>query len=459
MNSQTTQIQCPNCKSPLQAQIHQLVDPRIDPAAKSHLLAGTLNRILCPVCGYQGQLATPLVYHDAQKELLLSYMPVELAIPKDEQERVLGRLINRVIDRLPAEDRKGYLLQPQAVLTMQGLIERVLEADGVTKEDLESQRAKVRLFEELLRIPEEEIESFTKQHDEDLDAIFFQLTSLGLGATQDETARQAGLQRVERALRLSSYGKRLQAREAELRAAAESLQEAGESITREQLLDLLMRAPNDDRVNALVSLTRPGLDYAFFQALSEKIDKAEGAEEERLTVLRSRILELTEEIDRAQEARTARAAGLLRSLLEVPDLDAALKAALPMVDELFLSILQANLRAASESGDEETRDKLAEIDRRLQKTIYDSLPPGLQLAQRLLEADDDESAHQILEDSADQVDESTLGALLATAQRLEGIKDEEGAHRLRELHRKALRHSMRAKMKGEAESTPPVPSA
>jgi hypothetical protein len=135
-----------------------------DPSAKSRLLSGSLNLIRCPVCSYEGQLATPLVYHDLSKELLLTYIPVELNIPKDEQERLLGRLINQAIEALPAESRKGYLLQPQAVLTTQGLIERVLAEDGVTKEDLDAQRAKIRLFEDLLRTPEDSLELRMSRH-------------------------------------------------------------------------------------------------------------------------------------------------------------------------------------------------------------------------------------------------------------------------------------------------------
>jgi hypothetical protein len=151
MAQSLTQIRCPNCSNPVQAQIMQLVDIDQDPSAKAHLLSGSHNHVQCGVCGYQGQVATPIVYHDPGKELLLTFIPVELGMPKDEQERVLGRLINQAIDRLSAEQRKGYLLQPQAVLTFQGLIERILEADGITKEEIEAQREKLRLFEDLLR--------------------------------------------------------------------------------------------------------------------------------------------------------------------------------------------------------------------------------------------------------------------------------------------------------------------
>ena len=439
-------VRCPNCNSPIQAHVHQLVDVSQDPSAKSRLLSGSLNLIRCPVCSYEGQLTTPIVYHDPSKELLLTYMPVELNIPNNEQEKLLGRLINQAIDSLPAESRKGYLLQPQAVLTLQGLIERVLAEDGVTKEDLDAQRAKIRLFEDLLKAPEDSLEEFVQEHDPELDEQFYQLAALSLQSATDEPALAAATQRLEAVLKLSSYGKQLAAREQELRAAAESLREAGEDLTREKLLELLVDANSDDRVEAIVSLARPGLDYSFFQLLTEQIDQAEGEESKRLEALRQRLLELTEEIDKAQEARLARVTNLIGSIAQSDDMDEAIQAALPAIDELFMAILQANIRGAEESDDQELLSKLKEIEAKLNEAILESLPPNLRIAQEILETEDEEEAQRILDSSAELIDEQLLGALMSTSQRLEEANDKDGAERLRRLHRHAMRLSMRSKI-------------
>ena len=439
-------VRCPNCNSPIQAHVHQLVDVSQDPSAKSRLLSGSLNLIRCPVCSYEGQLTTPIVYHDPSKELLLTYMPVELNIPNNEQEKLLGRLINQAIDSLPAESRKGYLLQPQAVLTLQGLIERILAEDGVTKEDLDAQRAKIRLFEDLLKAPEDSLEEFVQEHDPELDEQFYQLAALSLQSATDEPALAAATQRLEAVLKLSSYGKQLAAREQELRAAAESLREAGEDLTREKLLELLVDANSDDRVEAIVSLARPGLDYSFFQLLTEQIDQAEGEESKRLEALRQRLLELTEEIDKAQEARLARVTNLIGSIAQSDDMDEAIQAALPAIDELFMAILQANIRGAEESDDQELLSKLKEIEAKLNEAILESLPPNLRIAQEILETEDEEEAQRILDSSAELIDEQLLGALMSTSQRLEEANDKDGAERLRRLHRHAMRLSMRSKI-------------
>ena len=448
MAQSLTQIRCPNCKNPIQVAVNQLIDVGHNPDAKAQLLSGSHNHILCNICSYQGQVAMPIVYHDPEKELLLTYVPVEIGIPKDEQERLLGRLINQAIDRLPPEKRKGYLLQPQAVLTMQGLIERVLEGDGITKEDLEAQRAKLRLFEELLSTPEDEIQQFAQDNNEELDEAFFQLASFSLQSTPDENARDSANQRLQLLLPQTSFGRKIIAQDNETRQAAESLQQLGEKLTHDKLLELFLEAPSEIRVDALVQLTRPALDYVFFQKLTEKIGQASDEQKTKLTEMRQRILELTQKIDDAQEARAAATAQLIRGLMEADDLDEAIKAVLPRVDELFLALLQSNIKAADEGNDPASAGKLREIEERLKGVIHDALPPGLQLAQRILEVESLEDAQTLLEESAELVDEQLLGALLSTMQRLEQSGDAEGAQRMRELHRLALKISMAKKMQG-----------
>ncbi|NMC52308.1 MAG: hypothetical protein GYA48_01545, partial [Chloroflexi bacterium] len=123
-----TSVACPRCRQPVIADIEQLFDMGTDPQAKQKLLSGMFNVIQCPSCGYTGQTPRPLVYHDPQKELLLTYFPPELGLPVNEQERLIGPLINQVVNSLPLEKRKAYLLRPQSMFTFETLIEKVLEA-------------------------------------------------------------------------------------------------------------------------------------------------------------------------------------------------------------------------------------------------------------------------------------------------------------------------------------------
>ena len=73
-----TTTSCPQCKQPVTADITRLFDISQDPEAKQILLSGAYNLIQCPNCGYRGQVPVPLVYHDPDKELLLTFFPPEL---------------------------------------------------------------------------------------------------------------------------------------------------------------------------------------------------------------------------------------------------------------------------------------------------------------------------------------------------------------------------------------------
>ena len=453
MTQTVTQIQCPSCKSPIHAPLEQLIDVGDDASAKARLLSGNLNRVQCPTCGFEGQISSLLVYHDPEHELLLTYIPIELNLPKDEQERIIGKIINQAVNRLPPEKKKGYLFQPQNILTMQGFIERILEADGISKDEIEAQRARMRLFEDLVKVPEDELETFISENDDGLDAMFFQLASLTLQATKDPQAREAVNHRIQQGLKFSSYGQRIQAQEAELQSAVESLGKVGTDLSRDDILKLLVEAPNDDRVVALVNLTRPALDYSFFMLFTEQIDSAEGDEQERLTALRERILDLTQQIDKLQEARTTRAASLLKTMVEAQDLDQTLQDALPLIDDLFIGILQANIQAAKEGDDQEKLSKLETIDLRIKELILQSLPQGIQFAQEILSIENEDEATSLLEDSTDRIDDQFLGALIATAERLEKAEDSSDAERVRQLFRQALHLSMKAKLHGGNNTT------
>ena len=102
-----TRTSCPRCHQPIMAEINQLFDTNIDPQAKQKILSGQFNIANCPNCGFKGTLSTPLVYHDPEKELLLTFFPPELGLPVNEQEKLIGPLINQAVNKLPIGKKKS----------------------------------------------------------------------------------------------------------------------------------------------------------------------------------------------------------------------------------------------------------------------------------------------------------------------------------------------------------------
>jgi hypothetical protein len=303
-----------------------------------------------------------------------------------------------------------------------------------------------------MNAPEDNLHQIVIEHDEQIDATFLQLANLSIQSIRDQRVQEVAAQRLSRALEFSSLGKQIKAQEETLRAAAESLQEAGTELTREKLLELVIEAPGEERISAIVSLARPGFDYAFFQLLSDHIDKAKDDEKQRLTTIRAQILKQVEEIDEIQKERLGLVSARLQAIVEAENMDEALQQTLPYVDDLFISVLQASLQAAVERDDKKTVEKLQEIDRQLGELIRASLPPGLLLTQELLEMEEPAKARELLEASVEKIDDQLLGGLLSAIQRVEAAGDAEKTDELKELYRLALRLSMRSKMQKPSDS-------
>jgi len=450
-----TQINCPRCRQPILALVEQLFDVTADPGAKQRLLGGISNRAVCPHCGYAGVLATPLVYHDAEKELLLTYFPSELGLPATEQEKLIGPLINQIVNRLPPEKRKAYLLRPQNFLTYQRIIERILGADGITSEMIQAQQQRVALIERLLSTPTAEARSeIIKQENKLLDGEFFALFSRLLEATiasgQEQPAKQMDdLQ--QQLLSESEFGRKLQGQVNEMQEAIKTLQAAGKELTREKLLDILIEAPNDDRLFALVSLTRPALDYLFFQALSEHIETKAGDERLALEDLRNKLLNLTRQIDQRVEDEYKRAGELLNTLLAAEDIENALLVNLNQVTDVFIQVLNRALQEAQKKNDEERLNKLQRIVAILQQAT--APPKEYEILEKLLDAPNETALNKLLEKRAKEITPEFVqfvsGVVAQTESRAgEKPQGEEArvVERLQALYRTILKFSMKKSM-------------
>ncbi len=390
-----TQVSCPNCRMPVAASLEQLFDVNQDPTAKQRFLSGRFNTIKCPNCGFQGQIAGPIMYHDPDKELLLTFVPMELGLPQPEQEKLIGRLVNEVIAKLPQEKRKGYLLNPKPAFTLQGMMERVLEADGVTKDMLDSQRAKVQLLQSLLTAPEDQWPQLIREHDAEIDATLFQLLGASAGATatggnKAGAEKMAGLQAA--LLRESTFGAQLRGRQEKVEAVARELQGLGKKLTADKLLELVINARDDDKLAAYVSLARAGMDYAFFEALTRRIDRAAGDEKQRLSRVRDQLLEMTQEIDKAAQAQMAEASNLLRRLMAAPDLNQALRENVDRIDDAFLAVLSLNLEAAQKAKRPDALAKLVQINEAINSLLQESAPPELKFIDELLQMQPESAA-------------------------------------------------------------------
>lgn len=397
-----TVTNCPRCKTRVTVEFQQVFDLNTDPEAKEKFLSRSYNLIQCPTCGYQGAMATPLVYHDPEKELLLTYFPPELGMPLNEQEKLFGPLITGVVNALPNEKKKAYIFRPQIMLTLETMYEKVLEADGITKEMIQEQQKKLGFLQRLLSATNEGRVTMIQQEedtvDESLFAIISQLAQASLSQGDRKTAEQLVAVQND-LLEHTKIGQALKKSAEDTQAAINDLRELSEKgMTREGLLQLLQDADSEIRLQTLVSMARPALDYTFFQTLTEKLEQSEGQEKRGLIELRDKLIKMTQDIDQALQKKTGETRDFLDQLMEAPDTAKAMEENLDKVDDFFVQLVQAELQAARKAGDAERAGKIEKVIIALQK--YTSPPPEVQFIELLVGTEKDEEVEQILEQNA-----------------------------------------------------------
>jgi len=448
-----TQIACPRCRQIITANVEQLFDVTQDPQAKQRLLGGISNMARCPHCGYQGRLATPIVYHDNDKELLLTFFPPELNMPLNEQERLIGPMIKQVTDRLPPEKRKGYLLNPVANLTYESMIQTILGKDGITPEMLKEQQERVALVERLLQASSADVRSeIIKQNlnlfDEQFFALFSRLAQSAASSGQEPVARSL-VELQKQLLEETEFGRGLKESVGELEAATKSLQEVGQGLTREKLLDIVLESQNDARVRAYVSIARGGMDYQFFQLLTERIDKASGDERARLESIREKLLDFTNEIDKQLEARYKQAQEFVESLLAQDDVVKAVQNNLNGFTQDAVDIVNQMLRQASEKNDYTRMGKLQKMVEILREV---STPPEVAYIEQLLDAPDDATLEKMLEANKDLLNDQFMEALIGLVAQVDQATEQGNpeakalSEKLSKVYKTALRFSMKKNM-------------
>jgi len=445
--SQTT---CPQCKQPVIVEIQQLFDVSQDPLAKQKLLSNASNFLRCPSCGYQGLLAIPLVYHDPEKELLLTFFPPDLRTSVNEQEKQIGPLINRILENLPQEKRKAYLLQPKSMLTYQTLIETILEADGITKEMLEEQQKRIKLLERLLTTPKTERVNIIKQEEELIDVQFFSIFTRILQTTNaqgDQKSQQELIALQEELFKNTKTGQEIFTQAKETETAIKALQEAGkEGLTREKLLDAILKANSEIQLSTIVGMARAGLDYEFFKLLSERIEKESSQQEkEKLLKLREKLLQMTEKIDQRIKEELDQAKTDLEKIIGSPNIEAALQENLGVINDFFVQTLELEISSARKKGDLDRINKLEQVMVFIEKISQPT--EEVKLIEKLLEVEDEAQLEKILQENQEKINQDFLGLVNSVVAQAENQNSEPGiVEKLKRVYKAVLRFSMRTNL-------------
>lgn len=445
-----TTVTCPQCKTPFPAKIEQIFDAGRDPSAKGRFLRGNFNVITCPRCGFQSMLAAPIVYHDPAKELLLSYVPMELGLPQMEQERMLGALTGAILNGLPPEGRKGYLLKPaMPFLSLQSMMEKVLDADGVTKEMLEAQRAKIKLVETFLTTKsDEELSKLVQEHDAELDYTFFEIFTAAIQSAAEQGDRASAEKMLairNLVVEQSSLGKKSNEQAQMLENIAEELNTLGDKLNPELFFDMVVKADSTERAIALATLARPMINYDFFMKLTQLINQANDSERTRLQELRDLILDTVGRVDQVAQSQVQQSQGLMQALLDAPDMKEAIKQNINAIDNSFMTVLGQNYDAAKKAGRNDIADKLQKIGDTILELIRDSAPPEVRLINELLNFETEEESLAEVKRRSVEITPPVVEAMKSILEEVKAGGRPEVADRLTKIIAAADRQTMMSK--------------
>ncbi len=177
--TQAVPITCPKCGNQYQTPIRSVIDVGQQPQLRQAFLSGQVNVAVCPKCRAGGLLEVPLVYHDPAAEFLAVYFPPQLNVPEAEKQRLIGEMTQGLMRSLPAEQRKGYFFNPRQFINRQSLTDAILGTMGISQEELDRQRKKAKLVEQLMVMADDPkgLQMMIKGQDAQLDYEFFAILS------------------------------------------------------------------------------------------------------------------------------------------------------------------------------------------------------------------------------------------------------------------------------------------
>ncbi len=427
-----TTLQCSNCGTPNPATLRRVIDVQKDPQGKIALLNGQINQFQCQNCGQLNSVSSPLLYHDASKDMLIAFVPMDVAMRQgSNEEQMVGQLMNELTASIPKEEFRSYMFNPKRALTMKGLIEQVLEADGVTPEMMAEQQERVELVQKFFEAENEEsLVKLVEENDDKIDMSVFQTISL-MAQRMIQTGQEqavghlAAIQQI--LLESSTFGQELAqrqvAQEQSIEEVTADLEKLDESATRSDFIDIAISyADDDDKLQALVGLIRPVFDYEFFSEFTERVNNASAEERDTLEGVRDTIRELTEQVDQQTQMMVQQKAQFLQSLLNSNDYQQIMSANMQVIDDNFMHILTSNIQAAERRKDVQVAAKLRQIYEFAVSLLQAQMSPELIFINDLLSAEDDASMQSILNERIGEFDDELLDVVDA----VEGLLTQQG---------------------------------
>ncbi len=410
-----TQLTCPQCGTPYSAEVHQVVDSKHTPQLKQQLLNGQLNVAVCPNCGAGGQMATILLFHDADHEMFMVHVPQELNLNTMQREQMIGQLTKQVMEDMPPEERRAYMFQPQIMLNWQTFMEKVLETEGITPEMIARQKKQSELLQTLIRADKDVQDVLLAERADEIDETFFAMLQqfVDMASQMQDNQQMVKITNLRaRLMTETPAGQRMEQQQMALHKLSREAKQQGGLSPAMLVAHIIANQEQPHVVDALVMAGQGALQYEFFNLFTAEIEKLEQAGDKaavaRLTALRADLLKLYEGMQEQSKNMMQAAMDTLNVILEAPDKNQALAENAQKIDEAFMAVLTARMNEAEQKNDIPQFQALNEIHSLIYAQMERTLPPHVQLLNELVRSESPEEQVQLLDENAQFVSDDLI---------------------------------------------------
>ncbi len=263
-----------------------------------------------------------------------------------------------------------------------------------------------------------------------------------------QSAQQLALFQQE-LLQETKVGQEIQEKMKSSQKAMEDLQEAAKTgLTRENLLNLFIEAPDEIYINTLIGMVRTGLDYEFFQILSQKIEATTDSDKKsKLTSLRDFLVEVTRQIDAQIQEEKQHARETLNKILAEVNIEVGLEKYGNELNDFFVEAVQEGLQAARKAADLDKISKLGQLNSMIEEA--NKPPAEIQFVETLLQAPDAEAIKTLLNEKPEVINDEFLQLLANLINQTEQQGNQQAlATKLKEIQKVVTKSLMAKNLKG-----------
>jgi len=229
-------------------------------------------------------------------------------------------------------------------------------------------------------------------------------------------------------------GRRLEKQQIALHGLNRAAKETG-GLTPAILLSQILKNQEDpDLVRILAQVGLQAMTYEFFAGLTNEIEREQlsGNQEavERLSAIRSDLLQMQEEIQDQTRQILGEAQKVLETILAADDMQNALEKNINKIDDAFMYVLSGETARAEDMGPQDRLDKLNALRELLVSEAESQSPPEIRLLNNLVGAESEEARWQLIEDNRELLSPDLVAVIDALQEQAESTGQEELQNRL-----------------------------